>query len=242
MEGGGSEPIRLGDISNYKEVSDLYPMASGTLLAMNIAIGAGRFGGLGGFSFNTYFDTFGLEGVLANMCLVLIMIQLARFVYTTFYNAGGTKPWSPLVFVCILIGAQVAHDLLFYYGAIKMIPTGQNEMIDVLKRYADENGSRALYGHSLFLIIVSVAAMILKETSVITSFVVVNILLYLLPFVITTFSKKSVPAAPLPPVETEAPKQAGPPGPAPATRATGMVTPRDAFENISSSPYGMYGF
>jgi hypothetical protein len=57
------------------------------------------------------------------------------------------------------------HDLIFYYGPLKTIPAGKNEMIDALKRYAAENGSRAISGHVAFLILISAIAMILKESS-----------------------------------------------------------------------------
>ena len=191
--GGAEEAIKLGDISHYDELSDLGSIASASLVGLNLALVGGRIGGLGGLSLNAFFDTFGIEGFLSNISLILILFQAARWGYTTFYNVGGSRPWSPFVFVCILIFIQLIHDLVFYYGAINVLPSGKNEMIDVLKKYSAENGSRALGAHSVFLIIVAVIAMFLKEASLVFGFIVTTVAVYLMPFIIATFGPKPAP-------------------------------------------------
>jgi hypothetical protein len=70
-------------------------------------------------------------------------------------------------------------------------------MIDALKKYANEHGPRALAGHAAFLIFVGVLAMFFKERSFLFTFLAVNMTLYMLPFVITTFGPKR-PAPPPP--------------------------------------------
>ena len=187
----------LGDIGDYKDVTDIVAIASASLIGIDLGILLSRLGGLGGYSLNTYFDTFGLEGVLANTSFVVILFQIARWFYTTFYAVG--RPWSPFVFVCMLIAVQVLHDLIFYYCPLKTIPTGKNEMIDALKRYAAENGSRALTGHIAFLIVVATIAMFLKESSLIFTFILVNIGFYILPFLLNTVGPKPPPPPPPPP-------------------------------------------
>jgi hypothetical protein len=198
MDGGGtSELFVLGDIGNYKNVDDFAPIVSASLIGMNFAVTLSRFGSLGGFSMNAYFDTFGLEGILANTSFLVIMFQLTRWAYTTFYTSGE-RPWSPFVFVCILISMEFLHDLIFYYGPLKSIPAGKNDMIDALKRYAAENGSRALAGHAAFLIFVAVIAMFLKESTFIFTFIVISVTLYMLPFMITTLGPRPPPPPPPP--------------------------------------------
>jgi hypothetical protein len=207
MNGGGAgDGLQLGDIGDYKDLSDLGSIASASLVGINLALVGGRVGGLGGFSLNTYFDTFGIEGYLANIALIILLFQFARWGYSSFYNVGGIKAWSPFVFICFLVGAQLIHDMIFYYGAINMLPAGKNEMIDILKRYARENGARALGGHSLFLVIVGVLAMLLKESTLIMSFMITLAAVYLMPFIITTLGPK--PPPPPPPAEK---KEAGMP-------------------------------
>ena len=198
MDGGGtSELFVLGDIGNYKNVDDFAPIVSASLIGMNFAVTLSRFGSMGGFSMNAYFDTFGLEGILANTSFLVIMFQLTRWAYTTFYTSGE-RPWSPFVFVCILISMEFLHDLIFYYGPLKSIPPGKNDMIDALKRYAAENGSRALAGHAAFLIFVAVIAMFLKESTFVFTFIVISVTLYMLPFMITTLGPRPPPPPPPP--------------------------------------------
>lgn len=208
MDGGGngtSDTFVLGDIGDYKQINDILPIVSASVIGMNFAVLLSKFGGLGGFSLNTYFDTFGLEGILANTSFVTLLFQVARWLYTTWYASGG-RPWSPFVFICVLIFIEFIHDLIFYYGPLKSIPAGKNDIIDALKRYAAENGSRAIAGHAVFLIFVGVIAMFLKESSFMFTFIVVNITLYMLPFMMTTMGPKPPPPPP-PPKEKEAAPQ-----------------------------------
>lgn len=192
-----TEMFVLGDIGDYKSVDDIFAIASASLIGMDIGVLLSRFGGVGGYSLNTYFDTFGLEGVLANMSYIVILFQIARWFYTTFYAVG--RPWSPFVFVCVVTAVQVVHDLIFYYGPLKTIPAGKNEMIDALKRYAAENGSRAISGHVAFLILISAIAMILKESSMLFTFLLISVSLYSLPFLLNTSGPKPPPPPPPPP-------------------------------------------
>ena len=192
-----TEMFVLGDIGDYKNVDDIFAIASASLIGMDIGVLLSRFGGLGGYSLNTYFDTFGLEGILANISYIVILFQIARWFYTTFYAVG--RPWSPFVFVCVVIAVQVVHDLIFYYGPLKTIPAGKNEMIDALKRYAAENGSRAISGHVAILILISAIAMVLKESSMLFTFLLISVSLYSLPFLLNTSGPKPPPPPPPPP-------------------------------------------
>ena len=186
----------LGDIGDYKQVEDILAIASASVIGVDMGVLLSRFGSLGGYSLNTYFDTFGLEGVLAMTSFIVILFQIARWFYTTMYAVG--RPWSPFVFVCILLAVQVVHDLMFYYGPLKTIPAGKNEMIDALKRYAAENGSRALTGHVGILIVVSIIAMFLKESSMVFTSILVSVSLYALPFLLNTSGPKPPPPPPPP--------------------------------------------
>ena len=204
------EIFKLGDIGNYKESDDLIAIGSATIFVINAVAVLSRIGVLGSKALNTYFDIFGLEGILANTSLIVIMFQLARLGYTKFYTEGG-RPWSPLVFVCFLIVVQLLHDLLFYYGVINIVPTGNNEMVDALKKYSQENGSRALAGHAAFLIFVGITAMFLKERSLLFIIMTSAVTLYLMPYVITTLGPK--PPPPPPKAPTKAPEMPGWNGP-----------------------------
>jgi hypothetical protein len=197
QEGGGDLiQLKLHDIGDYSEVDDFRPMISGSLVSMNIALALGRMGALKSNSFNTYFDTFGLEGILANTSLVVLIIQAARWLYTRFYTAGQ-KPWSPLVFMAVLLATQVSYDLLFYFGIVNQLPPGNNEMVDALKAYAKENGPRALGGQSIFVLVAAFFAMLLKEVSFVTSFVIVTATFYLLPYIISIIAPRNQRVIPM---------------------------------------------
>jgi len=203
--------FRLGDIGDYKQADDILPIASATVIAINFATILTRLGVIGGNSLNAYFDTFGLEGILANTSLIVILFQVARWGYTRFYTETG-HAWSPFVFVCALIVVQLIHDVLFYYGAINLIPSGNNEMIDALKKYSKEHGPRALAAHAAFLIFVVALSMFFKERSMIFIFITVSLSLYMLPYAVTTFGPKP-PPPPAPEKKKENPDMAGWNGP-----------------------------
>jgi hypothetical protein len=202
MEGGG-ESFVLGDIGDYKQVADIAPIVYASIIGINFAIILARFARLGGYSLNSFFDNFGLEGVLASGSYLAVLFQIARWSYTSFYMTNG-REWSPFVFVCILLVIDFLHSILMYNGILKNIPAGKNDLVDSLKAYAAENGSRVLTGHAAFLIFVGVIAMFLKECSALFTFVIMAIMLYSLPFMLTTVGPK--PPPPPPPPEKKAPQ------------------------------------
>ena len=165
LEVSQTDMFILGDIGDYKNVDDMVGVAVAGLIGTDLAVLLARFGA-GGYSLNTFFDTMGLEGALSTTTYITLLFQIVRWFYTTFYAVG--RPWSPFVFVCILIAAQVVHDLILNYGVFSNLPAGKNEMMDALKRYAAENGSRAITGHVGLLIVVAILAMFFKESSAIS--------------------------------------------------------------------------
>jgi hypothetical protein len=223
MEGGSVEAFRLGNIGNFAEVEDFYPMAIASVFGLNLAIAGARVGNLGGASLNTYFDAFGLEGILANVALIILVLQISRFGYSKGY--GLTKPWSPFVFVCILLVVQFLHDLIFYYGALNILPSGKNEMIDALKEYAREHGGSALGGHAFLLIVIAVAAMIFKETSALVRMISVAVLLYMMPYIITMVKPRAAP-----PVEKPVQKSQEPRAQEPKEE---KLTARDMYQDMN---------
>ena len=199
MEGGGSS-IYLSDIGDYRNIDDFYGIVSASLFTLTLSLTATRIGNLGGLSLNTYFDIFGIEGVLANTALITLIFQLARYFYTILY-AKADKSWSPFVFICALVVIQILHDMLFYYGIINLLPSGKNDMIDVLKQYAKENSTPAIGGHSALIIITALVAMIINDMDNISKFVLFGVILYSLPYILSIVYKK--PAPPPPPKKKE---------------------------------------
>jgi hypothetical protein len=202
MEGisqtGGGSKFELSDIGDFKSSDDLFVIANASIFSLLLLTIATRIGGLGGLPLNNYFDMFGLEGILSNTMILVILIQVARYLYTTFYTSYG-KSWSPFVFLCFVIIAQVVYDLFFYYGIINVVPAGKNEMIDVLRSYAKQSELHALAGHVVLIVITALVAMVMCDMTMITRVLTAAVLLSIFPFIISIVSKKPAPPPPPPP-------------------------------------------
>lgn len=202
QSGGGTGGLELSNIGDYRQVDDLYTVGNATLFVLFLTIVLSRLTSIGGVSLNAYFSTFGLEGVLSNTALVVLLFQIARYFYSTFYASYG-KRWSPLVFVSVLLLVQLLHDVLFYYGAINVLPRGKNEMIDMLKDYAKEHQARAVGGHVTFLTLIAFVAMITKDMSDVAKTVLFAGLLYAIPYSLSMLWTPAATAAPKPPAKRE---------------------------------------
>lgn len=148
------EPVvkDLPNISEFSNLSHLPYLATGILLVDVFVLFLTRYypEKVGGDTLNEWYDRFGLEGVIADVGIILIGFLLGQFFYTRYI--APTYGWKPLLFVLLVVGIQVVHDVAFYYGVIKPIPKGVNDMIDTYKRYADENGALIIPGDSLLMI------------------------------------------------------------------------------------------
>lgn len=196
MEGGGSM-IYLSNIGDYRNIDDVYTIITSALFTLSLSLVATRIGNLGGFSLNTYFDLFGLEGILSNTMLITLLFQVTRYFYTILY-ANFDKSWSPFVFICGILAVQILHDAIFYFGVINLLPTGKNDMIDILKQYSKENTITAIGGHSALLIITALVAMITNDIDIISKFVLVGTILYVIPYILSIVHKKPAPSPPPP--------------------------------------------
>jgi isoprenylcysteine carboxyl methyltransferase (ICMT) family protein YpbQ len=108
----------------------------------------------------------------------------------------GDRRWSPFVFICFALLLQTLHDLFVNFVVLSNIPGGKNDMMDIAKKYAQENGSRAFVGHSVFLVFVCIMAMFLKETTTLFTFIVVLIAVWLLPLMLSSVGPKPPPPPP----------------------------------------------
>lgn len=204
MEGGGQieqkEYMKLGNIGDYKELADLTYVAAASVVGLDAVLALNKFGGVGGTTLNSFFDTMGLEAVMVIVALVVVLFEVSRFAYSYLYTSGG-KVWSPLVFVAILLGVQMVHDTLFYVAVVSNVPSGKNQVIDFLKRYGKENGVRALGASATFMILVATLAMLYKEFSPVLLFSIVGVAVYALPYLMNS-------AGPMPPPPPKEEKKA----------------------------------
>ncbi len=196
------EDIQLGftvdnsrkDISDYSNMKDLLYIFLAVLFIDVIVIFMVKFlPELMGASLNRWYDLFGLNAVLADVLIIFIGFILARYIYTGYVKekfADGR--WSPMMFTGTLVGTQLIHDLLFYFGVINQVPRGHNAMMDVFKDYAASGGAKILFGDALMMIGSAAVAMILKTQPMhlVASFG--SIVAYALPYILYTKNQFSV--------------------------------------------------
>ena len=156
-----------------------------------------RLANFGGVPLNTYFDMFGMEGVLSMVVLILILFQITRYFYTVFYEKSG-KAWSPFVFICFLLGVHLVHDLVLYFAVISQVPKGKNDMIDIIRAITGSNKAYALLTHSAFLVVTALIAMMVEDMSDLAKLVLFGVLLYVIPYILAIHSLKPAPPPPPP--------------------------------------------
>jgi len=208
MEGGGysstgggfsgGPSIHLSNIGKYESVDEIATIANAGLFTTLLAIVSARIGQVGGTSLNTYFEVFGLEGIVSCVMLVAILFQIARYFYTTLY-ATYERAWSPFIFICFLLGTQVVSDLAFYYGVVNVLKEKQNYMIDMIRKYIGENKWGALGGHSVFIVLTALVAMILNESSDLSKIVLFGVVAFLIPYALSIRYMKPAPPVPVAP-------------------------------------------
>jgi len=181
-------PKKVGaDISNYKNVSDLTYIFLAVLAVDVIVIFLVRFfPDIFGSPLNRWYDLFGLSAVLSDVLIIVIGFAIARYIYTLWVkNKFAEGKWSPAYFTGTLVGTQLIHDLLFYYGVITQVPRGHNTMMDVFKDYASA-GPKILVGDAAMMVGSSVIAIALKGLSphLVASFGLV--VAYALPYILYT--------------------------------------------------------
>jgi hypothetical protein len=200
----------LPNISDFKDLTHIPYFLAAILLIDVIALFLTRYfpENVGGESLNDWYDKFGIEGVIADVFVILIVFLITQYIYSAYITP--TYGWNPLIFVALLVGLQVVHDLAFYQGVIRQIPAGTNEMMDTYKKYSVENGGFIILGDA-FLMIGSAAATFALECSPPFAAVAVAVLtIYTLPYILNTRMQGSYrykAATPVKKEEGEAPKE-----------------------------------
>lgn len=174
----------LPNISDYRDLSNLPFLLLGILIIDVIVLFLVRYKGVGGKSLNAWYDNFGLEGVIADVFIILIGFVLAQFVYTNYI--APTYGWKPFLFVLLVVLIQVLHDIVFYYGVILPIPKGHNDMIDMYKFYAEENGGLIIGGDALLMIGSALATFGLKSLPDWATTAIGILTVYTLPYILNT--------------------------------------------------------
>lgn len=181
-----SESDSKKDISNYKNVSDLWYIFIAVLAIDVFVIFLTRFyPEVFGRSLNRWYDLFGLNAVLADVLIIVLGFFIARYIYT-WWVAPKVGGWNQWIFTGVLVATQLVHDVLFYIGVINTVPKGHNLMMDVFKDYAASGGAKILVGDALMMAGSGFLAMTLKTwpTHIVAGFG--TLVAYALPYILYT--------------------------------------------------------
>ena len=183
MESG---PKPLPNISEFKELGHIPYFLAATLLIEVVLIFLTRYfpEKVGGDSLNEWYDRFGLEAVIADIFIIIIGLLATQYLYSAYI--APTYGWNPLLFVAVLVGVQLVHDLIFYHGVIKPIPQGHNDMMDLFKKYAAENGGLILLGDALLVIGSAGATFALESMPPYAAAAITVLAMYTLPYILST--------------------------------------------------------
>ena len=189
----------LPNISEFKDLTHIPYFLAGILLIDVIALFLTRYfpKNVGGESLIDWYDNFGLEGVIADVFVILLVFLIAQYIYSAYI--GPSYGWNPLLFVALLVGIQLVHDAAFYQGVIKQVPVGMNSMMDTYKKYAAENGGFILLGDAGLMIGSAGAIFALETAPPFMAAAVACLTVYTLPYILNTKMQgdyRYVPAAP----------------------------------------------
>jgi hypothetical protein len=139
----------FADVTNYKNTGDWFYLTTGATVVDLAVIFMTKYPGpkpvFGVKALNDWYTRFGALAAVSDILSALIGIFFARLIYA---QLGGPV-W---VFLASILGFQLFHDILFYLGVILPLPKGENEMIDVFKAYAAENGFAILFADAAILL------------------------------------------------------------------------------------------
>ena len=137
----------LRQLSNYKNLSNVPHILFGTLVVDLVTILIVKNSNVLGTVLKDWYDQFGLSAVLADVLIIVLGILMAQYIYTEFFPS-----YSPILFLLLVVLIQLVHDVLFHVGVIQMVPQGQNRIIDIFKRYADENSWKIIVGDAILML------------------------------------------------------------------------------------------
>lgn len=170
------------NITNYNQTGDWFYIVIAAIVVDFVVIVMSKYAGPRPFfkvaALNDWYTRFGALAAASDITSALIGIAAARYIYTALALTGAAA------FVACIVGFQLFHDAFFYLAVIKPLPTGENQMIDVFKAYAAENGANILWADALILLSTAGLGSVLKglpvHYTVSTAFVSIYAMTYIL--------------------------------------------------------------
>lgn len=137
-------------IANANTINDWFYLIPAVIVVDCIVLFLAKYPGQDPYfqvrSLNEWYSRFGMVAVISDVMSILIGIMVARYIYT-YLKLDGM-----LSFLAVLVAFQLFHDIFFYLFVILPLPTGHNQMIDVFKKYSQENGFKILFADMAMMI------------------------------------------------------------------------------------------
>lgn len=127
----------------------------------------------------TWYADFGMNAVGSDVLIIVLGIYLVQLLFP------GIAGWN---LVAGAVSLQVVHDILFYILVIQGVPSGQNAIIDLFKRYAAE-GSWKIVVADAAMVTASVLLMEYMDNNVPTGWIAFAGLLALYSLIYIVYTK-----------------------------------------------------
>jgi hypothetical protein len=150
----------ITNIADYKNNRDWFFIVVAAFVVDFVVIVMTRYAGQKPYfnvtALNQWYNKFGVLAVGSDVLSALIGVMGARYIYTLAGLNGAHY------FLLALVAFQLAHDVFFYEAVIKPMRKGENQMIDVFKNYAKENGAKILVADALIVLATAAGGSLLK--------------------------------------------------------------------------------
>lgn len=166
------------DISNFSNTNDYLPILNGCINADLIIIFCVFHGIIKSKFLKTWYKTFTLSAVIADVLILVIGIIIARFLYKYLF-----KTFNIWLFTGLAVVIQIIHDILFYLF-FNNIPLGYNYMLDFFKLYAKEVGAGAIIGDSIMMILSCLLSSYLANFSLNSNIINLIVSCYFIPYMV----------------------------------------------------------
>lgn len=184
--------MQLGDITDPKEIGDwAYILLAILIIDLIVLFLTKYYPDLLGKQLNIWYEKFGFMAVVADVFIIAIGFALARYAYK-YFQAVEIDGFNLWLFLALLLGIQLLHDIFFYLFVIKPIPRGHNRMMDVFKDYAASGGGKILVADAAMMVGSALIAMVLKEAPAHLTAFVGLFAVYTLPYILETTNKYSL--------------------------------------------------
>lgn len=164
------------NISDFSNTKDYLPIINGAIITDLFVVLSVSLGLIKTKSLLSWYHSYGISSILADVLSITIGIIIARFLYGFIF----TK-FSIFYFSGLAVLVQIAHDLLFslFFSNLKR---GRSKILDTFKDYAKELGLKILLVDASMILFAIFHASYFAGLSMNANIVLFIVLLYTIPY------------------------------------------------------------